>query len=150
MARPFRFAVNMLTPTDGPEWRRKCRRAEELGYDVIQVPDHLGMMAPFPALMAAAEVTERPRLGTFVLNAAFWNPALLAREIATSDALTGGRLEIGIGAGYVKEEHDRAGLEFRTPAAGSHICVTRSRRWTGCSATTDICRRRHTSPVLRC
>ncbi|WP_405568249.1 LLM class F420-dependent oxidoreductase [Streptomyces sp. NBC_01167] len=115
MARPFRFAVNMLTPTDGPEWRRKCRRAEELGYDVIQVPDHLGMMAPFPALMAAAEVTERPRLGTFVLNAAFWNPALLAREIATSDALTGGRLEIGIGAGYVKEEHDRAGLEFRTP-----------------------------------
>ncbi|WP_327685369.1 LLM class F420-dependent oxidoreductase [Streptomyces sp. NBC_00467] len=115
MPRPFRFAVNMLTPTDGPEWRRKCRRAEELGYDVIQVPDHLGMMAPFPALMAAAEVTERPRLGTFVLNAAFWNPALLAREIATTDALTGGRLEIGIGAGYVEEEHDRAGLEFRTP-----------------------------------
>ncbi|WP_328859896.1 LLM class F420-dependent oxidoreductase [Streptomyces sp. NBC_00306] len=115
MPRPFRIAVNMLTPTDGPEWRRKCRRAEELGYDVIQVPDHLGMMAPFPALMAAAEVTERPRLGTFVLNAAFWNPALLAREIATTDALTGGRLEIGIGAGYVEEEHDRAGLEFRTP-----------------------------------
>ncbi|MFI1393908.1 LLM class F420-dependent oxidoreductase [Streptomyces sp. NPDC020681] len=115
MAGPFRFSVNMLTPTGGEEWRKKCRRAEELGYDVIQVPDHLGMMAPFPALVAAAAVTERPRLGTFVLNAGFWNPTLLAREIATADVLTGGRLEVGIGAGYVKEEHDRAGLEFLAP-----------------------------------
>ncbi|MET7617168.1 LLM class F420-dependent oxidoreductase [Streptomyces sp. NPDC005408] len=115
MARPFRFAVNMLTPAGGEEWRAKCRRAEELGYDVIQVPDHLGMPAPFPALVAAAEATERTRVGTFVLNTGFWNPALLAREIATTDALTGGRLEIGLGAGYVKEEHDRAGLEFLSP-----------------------------------
>ncbi|MFI6287868.1 TIGR03621 family F420-dependent LLM class oxidoreductase [Streptomyces sp. NPDC051018] len=115
MTRPFRFSVNMTIPTDGAGWRDKCRRAEELGYDVIQVPDHLGMMAPFPALVAAAAVTRRPRLGTFVLNAGFWNPALLAREIATTDALTGGRLEIGLGAGYVKEEHDRAGLDFPGP-----------------------------------
>ncbi|MFF0744830.1 TIGR03621 family F420-dependent LLM class oxidoreductase [Streptomyces sp. NPDC004111] len=115
MTRPFRFSVNMLTPADGEEWARKCRRAEELGYDVIQVPDHLGRVAPFPAMVAAAAVTRRPRIGTFVLNAGFWNPALLAREIATTDALVGGRLEIGIGAGYVKEEHDRAGLEFLSP-----------------------------------
>ncbi|MEV7426479.1 MULTISPECIES: TIGR03621 family F420-dependent LLM class oxidoreductase [unclassified Streptomyces] len=115
MPRPFRFCVNMTTPDVGPAWRERCRRAEELGYDVIQVPDHLGMVAPFPALMAAAEVTERVRLGTFVLNAAFWNPALLAREIATVDALTGGRLEVGIGTGYVAEEHERAGLEFLPP-----------------------------------
>ncbi|MEV6398162.1 TIGR03621 family F420-dependent LLM class oxidoreductase [Streptomyces sp. NPDC051907] len=112
MARPFRFAVNMVTPAEGEEWRAKCRRAEELGYDVIQVPDHLGMVAPFPALVAAAEATERPRLGAFVLNVGFWNPALLAREIATVDALTGGRLEVGLGTGYVREEHDRAGLPF--------------------------------------
>ncbi|MFC5802889.1 LLM class F420-dependent oxidoreductase [Streptomyces formicae] len=115
MVRPFRFAVNMVTPAEGEEWRTQCRRAEELGYDVILVPDHLGMVAPFPALIAAAEATERPRLGTFVLNAAFWNPALLAREIATVDALTGGRLEVGLGTGYVKEEHERAGLEFLPP-----------------------------------
>ncbi|MFE3824753.1 TIGR03621 family F420-dependent LLM class oxidoreductase [Streptomyces sp. NPDC059092] len=115
MTRPFRFAVNMTTATDGDEWRKRCRRAEELGYDVILVPDHLGMVAPFPALAAAAEATERARLGTFVLNAAFWNPALLAREVATVDALSGGRLELGLGTGYVREEHERAGLEFLPP-----------------------------------
>ncbi|MGF0173255.1 LLM class F420-dependent oxidoreductase [Streptomyces sp. Marseille-Q5077] len=113
--RPFRFGVNLMTAAPADEWRAKCRRAEELGYDVILVPDHLGMPAPFPALVAAAEATERPRLGTFVLNAGFWNPALLAREVATTDALTGGRLELGLGAGYVQAEHDTAGLPFGTP-----------------------------------
>ncbi|MFD3523996.1 TIGR03621 family F420-dependent LLM class oxidoreductase [Streptomyces sp. NPDC058653] len=115
MTRPFRFGVNMVTPASGTDWGRRCRRAEELGYDVVLVPDHLGMVAPFPALVAAAEATERPRLGTFVLNTGFWNPALLAREIATTDALTEGRLEIGLGAGYVQEEHERAGLAFPPP-----------------------------------
>ncbi|WP_329390785.1 LLM class F420-dependent oxidoreductase [Streptomyces sp. NBC_01716] len=115
MTRPFRFGVNMVTPASGADWSRRCKRAEELGYDVILVPDHLGMVAPFPALVAAAEATERPRLGTFVLNTGFWNPALLAREIATTDALTDGRLEIGLGAGYVAQEHERAGLPFPPP-----------------------------------
>ncbi|WP_217551777.1 TIGR03621 family F420-dependent LLM class oxidoreductase [Streptomyces sp. GbtcB6] len=115
MPRPFRFGVNLLTPASAGEWRAKCRRAEELGYDVLLVPDHLGMPAPFPALVAAAEATERPRLGTFVLNAAFWNPTLLAREVATTAALTGGRLELGLGTGYVRAEHDRAGLPFGSP-----------------------------------
>ncbi|MEU6671866.1 LLM class F420-dependent oxidoreductase [Streptomyces sp. NPDC046727] len=115
MSRPFRFGVNLLTPAPAAEWRTKCRRAEELGYDVILVPDHLGMPAPFPALVAAAEATERPRLGTFVLNAGFWNPALLAREVATTDALTGGRLELGLGTGYVAAEHEAAGLPYGSP-----------------------------------
>ncbi|GGS75479.1 LLM class F420-dependent oxidoreductase [Streptomyces cinerochromogenes] len=115
MARPFRFGVNLLTPAPADEWRAKCRRAEELGYDVILVPDHLGMVAPFPALVAAAEATRRPRLGTFVLNTGFWNPALLAREVATTDALTGGRLELGLGTGYVQAEHEAAGLPFGSP-----------------------------------
>ncbi|MEU1806499.1 TIGR03621 family F420-dependent LLM class oxidoreductase [Streptomyces sp. NPDC019937] len=115
MARPFRFGVNLLALESAPAWREKCRRAEQLGYDVLLVPDHLGMPAPFAALVAAAEATERPRLGTFVLNLGFWNPALLAREVATCDALTGGRLELGLGAGYVKAEHDSAGLPFGSP-----------------------------------
>jgi probable F420-dependent oxidoreductase len=115
MPRAFRFGVNLLTPAPAAGWRAKCRRAEELGYDVILVPDHLGMPAPFPALVAAAGATERPRLGTFVLNAGFWNPALLAREVATTDALTGGRLELGLGTGYVRAEHDTAGLPFGSP-----------------------------------
>jgi len=115
MPRSFRFGVNLLTSAPADEWRAKCRRAEELGYDVILVPDHLGMPAPFPALVAAAEATERPRLGTFVLNTGFWNPALLAREVATTDALTDGRLEFGLGTGYVQAEHDTAGLPFGSP-----------------------------------
>lgn len=66
MPRPFRFGVSLIDPASAEEWRARCRRAEELGYDVILVPDHLSMLAPFPALVAAAGVTERPRLGTFV------------------------------------------------------------------------------------
>ncbi|WND38876.1 LLM class F420-dependent oxidoreductase [Streptomyces sp. BB1-1-1] len=115
MSRPFRFGVNLMASAPADEWSAKCRRAEELGYDVILVPDHLGMPAPFPALVAAAGATERPRLGTFVLNAGLWNPALLAREVATTDALTGGRLELGLGTGYVRAEHDAAGLPFGSP-----------------------------------
>jgi probable F420-dependent oxidoreductase len=115
MPRPFRFGVSLTVPGPAEQWRAKCRRAEELGYDVILVPDHLGMVAPFPALVAAAAATERVRLGTFVLNAAFWNPTLLAREVATTDALTGGRLEVGLGTGYVEAEHTSAGLPFGSP-----------------------------------
>ena len=117
MTRPFRFGVNMMRPAGDAEWRDKCRRAERLGYDVILVPDHLGAVAPFPAMVAAAAATQRPRIGTFVLNAGFWNPALLAREVATTDALTGGRLEVGLGTGYAEAEHERARLEF-LPAGG--------------------------------
>lgn len=115
MARPFRFGVNLITPAASDQWRKKCRMAETLGYDVILVPDHLGMPAPFPALVAAAEATERPRLGTLVLDSGFWNPTLLAREVATTDQLTGGRLELGLGTGYMRAEHDAAGLPFGTP-----------------------------------
>ncbi|MCX4573071.1 LLM class F420-dependent oxidoreductase [Streptomyces sp. NBC_01571] len=111
-ARPFRFGVNLLSPAPADAWRAKCRRAEELGYDVILVPDHLGTPAPFPSLVAAAEATECPRLGTFVLNTGFWNPTLLAREVAGADALTGGRLELGLGTGYIRAEHDTAGLPW--------------------------------------
>ncbi|MEU2285218.1 LLM class F420-dependent oxidoreductase [Streptomyces sp. NPDC013178] len=115
MPRAFRFGASLIEPAPAEEWRAKCRRVEELGYDVLLVPDHLGMPAPFPALVAAAEATERPRLGTFVLNAGFWNPALLAREVATTDALTGGRLELGLGTGYVRAEHETAGLPWGSP-----------------------------------
>ncbi|MER6690531.1 LLM class F420-dependent oxidoreductase [Streptomyces minutiscleroticus] len=117
MPREFRFGVNLLQPASDSEWAAKCRRAEELGYDIVHVPDHLGWPAPFPSLVAAAHATERVRLGTFVLNAAFWNPALLAREVATTDRLTGGRLEVGLGAGYVREEFEAAGVEFGTPGS---------------------------------
>ncbi|MFF0754001.1 TIGR03621 family F420-dependent LLM class oxidoreductase [Streptomyces sp. NPDC004267] len=116
MVLPFRFAVNMLEQSaTGGEWRARCARAEELGYDLILVADHLGMPAPFPSLVAAAQATTRTRVGTFVLNAGFWNPALLAREVATTAALTDGRLELGLGTGYVPSEHEQAGIPFLPP-----------------------------------
>ena len=87
-------------------------RAEELGYDVLAAPDHLGAMSPFTALAAVAMLSERLRLRTYVLNAGFWNAALLARDIPTLDLLSGGRVELGLGAGHQKAEHDDAGLPW--------------------------------------
>lgn len=112
--RAFRFGVNMFVAQSRTEWIGKCRRAEELGFDVLGVADHLGMPAPFPAMTIAAEATERPRLTTFVLNAAFYNPVLLAREAAAVDRFTDGRVELGLGAGYVKEEFEEAGITFES------------------------------------
>ncbi|WP_410563032.1 TIGR03621 family F420-dependent LLM class oxidoreductase [Amycolatopsis sp. cmx-4-61] len=113
--RPFRFGVAMYEPGSRAEWVAKCRRAEDLGYDVVGVVDHLGRVAPVPALLLAAEATERIRLNTYVLNASFHNPVLLARDLAALDKFTGGRVEIGIGAGYVRAEFEAAGIDWGTP-----------------------------------
>lgn len=113
----MRFGVNMMVPAERDAWVDKCRRAEELSYDVIGVADHLGMPAPFPALVLAAEATERVRLCPYVLNTSFYNPTLLARDIASTDQFTGGRIELGLGTGYVRAEFDTAGLPFPGPAA---------------------------------
>ncbi|HEV7981033.1 LLM class F420-dependent oxidoreductase [Amycolatopsis sp.] len=110
--KPFRFGVNMYVPVSRVDWVEKCRRAETAGFDVIGVADHLGMPPTFPALVLAAEATERVRLTTFVLNTAFYNPVLLAREAAGTDQFTDGRLELGLGAGYVKAEFETAGIPW--------------------------------------
>ncbi|MER5650469.1 TIGR03621 family F420-dependent LLM class oxidoreductase [Streptosporangium sp. NPDC002524] len=94
------------------EWAARCRRAEALGYDVIAVADHLNLLAPFPSALLAAEVTERATIGTYVLNASFHRPALLARDVVTLDRFMGGRLELGLGTGYVRAEFEAAGLPF--------------------------------------
>jgi probable F420-dependent oxidoreductase len=115
--RPFRFGVSVSrTGTSRSAWRAQVREAEDLGYDVLQVPDHLGLAAPFPALVAAAEVTSI-RLGTYVLNAGVLSAAYLARDVASAYRLTDGRLEVGLGAGYVPEEFTAAGLPFGTPGS---------------------------------
>ncbi|MFD6161946.1 LLM class F420-dependent oxidoreductase [Nocardia sp. NPDC060256] len=116
MSDGFRFGVSMTSRGSRNKWIEKCQKAERLGYDVISVPDHLGMPAPFPAMMLAAEATQRVRLNTFVLNTPFYNPTLLARDVATVDQLTGGRVELGLGAGFVKAEFEAAGIPF--PSGG--------------------------------
>src|ERR1700754_4676440 len=102
---PFRFGISLFNVGSRSAWRARVREVEDLGYDVLQVADHLGMAAPFPALVAAADVTSI-RLGTFVLNAGILHPAYLARDVADVYRLTDGRLELGLGAGYVQAEFE--------------------------------------------
>jgi probable F420-dependent oxidoreductase len=118
MARPFRFGVSVWGASSASEWRDKARQAEAAGFDVLLVPDHLveGMLPPLIPLVAAADATERLRVGTLVVNNDFHHPVVLAREAATVDLLTDGRLELGLGAGHMKFEYDQAGLTFDPPA----------------------------------
>ena len=114
MTRPFRFGLGKLELPDSTAWAKASRQVEEQGYDVLLVPDHLSKTAPFPPLVATAAATGL-RVGTLVLNTGFYHPALLARDAATTDRLTGGRLELGLGTGYVHEEFAALGLNPGTP-----------------------------------
>ncbi len=92
MVRPFRFGINVRTAGSAAEWADKARKVERLGYSVLLVPDHLAeLLAPFPALAAAAAATTRLRVGTGVLNNDLRHPLLTAREAATLDVLSDGR-----------------------------------------------------------
>lgn len=108
----FRFGIGLRDTSSAAKVRDAARLAEDLGYDVLLVPDHLGAPAPFPVLSTVAAVTDTLRLGTFVLNACFYKPALLARDVAALHDLSGGRFEVGLGAGYVREEFEAAELPF--------------------------------------
>jgi probable F420-dependent oxidoreductase len=109
--RPFRFGVVAAQARSGDEWVAKARRAETLGYATMLVPDTLGpTLAPLPALAVAAGATRSLRLGTFVLANDFRNPVLVARECAALDFLSGGRFELGLGAGRPGAEQDNRAL----------------------------------------
>lgn len=117
MLRPFRFGVADVETASGSAWSDFARRAEALGYATLLVPDHyLNPLTPGPALMAAAAVTTTLRVGCTVFANDFRHPALLAKEAATIDLLSGGRFEFGIGAGWLKDEYDQVGIPFDPPA----------------------------------
>ena len=114
--RPFRFGVTVPTVTSGAGWVERARRAEELGYSILQVPDHFrDQLAPVPALTAAAMATTRLRVGALVFSNDFRHPVVLAKEAATIDVLSGGRFELGLGSGWLREEYDQAGIRFDAP-----------------------------------
>jgi probable F420-dependent oxidoreductase len=119
MTKGFRFGVGLRAAKSFASVRDEARRAEALGFDVLHVPDHIGAPAPFPTLMAAAAATTTLRMGTFVLNAAFYRPALLARDVQALRDLSGGRFELGLGAGYARDEFTAA--ELRYPSAGERV-----------------------------
>ena len=111
--RPFRFMAEAGSIASGEALAATARRAEAMGYSVLMVTDHLiEQLAPIPAMTAMAAATTRLRVGTFVLNNEFRHPAVLAQDLATIDVLSGGRLEVGIGAGWNRPEFDHLGLPF--------------------------------------
>jgi probable F420-dependent oxidoreductase len=114
--RQFRFAVVAAAAPSGVEWAELARRAEGLGFALFTMPDHFdSVLAPAPALAAAASATTTIRLGVSVFANDFRQPAVLAKEAATLDLLSGGRFELGIGAGWLKTEYDQAGIPFGAP-----------------------------------
>jgi probable F420-dependent oxidoreductase len=99
------------------KWNEKpvvdlARRAEDAGYHALLFGDHTGMLAPLPAMAAAAAVTDRIQVGPQVINVAFRPLAALAQEVAAIDVLSGGRLLLGLGAGYAEQEVRSMGLPF--------------------------------------
>ncbi len=115
--RAFRFGVVCTGSYDKNTWESLARRVEALGFSTLLVADHfVNPMACGPLITAAATATTSLRVGSYVYNNDFRNPALLAKEAATIDVLSDGRLELGIGAGWAKIEYLAAGLRFDEPA----------------------------------
>jgi probable F420-dependent oxidoreductase len=114
--RAFRFGVTVPAVAAGPAWAERARRVEQLGYSILQMPDHFReQLAPVPALTAAALATTRLRVGSLVFSNDFRHPVVLAKEAATLDVLSGGRFELGLGSGWLREEYDQAGILFDAP-----------------------------------
>jgi probable F420-dependent oxidoreductase len=115
---PFRFGV--INETTGPRdwWIDRVRQIETYGYSTFLIRDHFApdyfgdQFAPFAALMTAANVTSTLRIGTLVIDNDYRHPVILAKEAATLDLLSGGRLELGLGAGWLQSEYVQAGMSF--------------------------------------
>ena len=116
MTRSFRFSVQASAPRPAAEWRELGRRAEDLGYSALSVRDHLDAdMAPLVALAVTAEATRDLRLTTLMLGNDFRHPLFLAKQAATLDLLSDGRLELGLGAGWKTTDYDQSGLALDPP-----------------------------------
>ena len=113
---PFRFAVTASHARSAEEWAALARSAEELGYSSLLVPDHLGQqLSPIAAIAAAAAATATLRVGGFVFANDFRHPLVLAREAATLDLLSDGRLELGLGAGWRTADYRQLGMTYDAP-----------------------------------
>jgi probable F420-dependent oxidoreductase len=111
--RPFRFGVMFHNAGTKQVLTEKARRVEDLGYSTFLLPDHLDQsFGALPALAVAAEATTRLRLGTLVLANDFRHPVQLAKDIAMLDLLSGGRFELGLGAGWRQREYEQAGIPY--------------------------------------
>jgi len=114
----LRFGVVSESVPEGRAWLDHARRIEDTGIDVLLIRDHFSagafgpQLAPFTALASAAAVTTRLRVGTIVLSNDFRHPAIVAHEAASLHLVSGGRFELGLGAGWYQPEYDAAGIGF--------------------------------------
>ena len=116
MPRKFRFGIQTSRAPTAEAWAEKARRIEALGFSTLFIPDHFeDQLAPVPALMAVADATTSLRVGTLVFDNDYRHPLVLAKELATLDVLSGGRLEIGIGAGWMTSDYDQSGIAHDPP-----------------------------------
>ena len=114
--RGFRFGVQVSKETSAKGWAELARRTEAAGYEVLTMPDHFtDQLAPIPALMAAASATSTLRVGALVFDNDYKHPVVLAKELATIDLLSDGRLEIGLGAGWMISDYEEAGIPYDSP-----------------------------------
>jgi probable F420-dependent oxidoreductase len=111
--RPFRFLADVRGVGSLAELAETARRAEAVGIDTLVVPDHLiAQLSPVPVLAAVAAVSDRLRIGAFVFNNDLRHPAVLAQDLASLDVLSGGRLDVAIGAGWNRSEYEAIGMAF--------------------------------------
>jgi probable F420-dependent oxidoreductase len=115
--RPLKLGLQLLGLNSVPEIVEEARTAAAAGFDVILLPDHLGFTAPLVPLVAIAQAVPNVQVSNLVLNSSFYRPALLARDLASVDSASGGRLIISLGTGYVEAEFDAAGIPFPSPGA---------------------------------
>ena len=116
--RKFRFAAQLSKAPDGTarSWAEQARTAEDLGYSALLMPDHFGdQLAPVPALAAVAAATTTLRMGALVFCNDYRHPFVLAKEAATLDVLSDGRLELSLGAGWMRTDYDAAGMAYDHP-----------------------------------
>ena len=115
--RKFRFGVQTGGAESAKEWREKARKIEALGYSTLVMPDHFvdTPFAPMAGIAMAAEATTTLRVGTLVLGNDYKHPAVVAKEFATIDVISGGRLEAGIGAGWMRADYEELGLRYDRP-----------------------------------
>lgn len=114
---PFRFGVHASVAPTMPAWRQQAQLAEELGYSALYLTDHLdNQFGPLVAATIAAEATTTLTVGTLVLNNDLRNPVILAKEIATLALAAEGRVEIGLGAGWLRAEYDEVGIPYDEPS----------------------------------
>src|SRR5579872_5637189 len=120
--RKFRFAAQLSKAPDGTArgWAEQARKAEDLGYSALLMPDHFGdQLAPVPALAAAADATTSLRIGTLVFDNDYRHPVVLAKEASTLDLLSDGRFDLGLGAGWLASDYEQAGIPY--DSAGTRI-----------------------------